>query len=134
MLRVTVKPPRSGRFARPEESPTYTWYCPSGNTHPFAASSQYDSAWPLRVKRTVVDWPGRSVTFWNPWSCRGGCPAEAGSPRESWATSEPAALPVLVTVADTLSCRLASPLHRQLVAPGFELPFCTWRGVTVRWL
>ncbi len=94
-----------------------------------ALASQYDRSWPLRLKRTVVDWPGCSVTFWNPLSWRGGSPAAAGSPRYSWATSDPATWPELVTVADTVTWLSDCPLHRQAVAPGSDVSFWTCCGV-----
>ena len=78
---------------------------PSGTTQPLAVSFQYDRSWPERVKGPS-DCPGCSVTLWNPFSCRGGSPAAAGSSRYSCATSEPATLPVLVTVADTVAAIL----------------------------
>jgi len=65
------------------------------------------------------------VTFWNPLSWRGGSPAAAGSFRYSWATSEPATWPVLVTLADTVTRLLDWPLHPQAVVPGLDVPF--WR-------
>ena len=86
------------------------------------------------MKRTVVDCPGCRVTLSNPFSWRGGSLAAAGSPRYSCATSEPATLPVLVTVAETVTWRLPWPSHRQDVGPGLELAFCTCWGVTCRWL
>ena len=81
-----------------------------------------------------MDCPGFSVTFWNPLSWRGGSPLAAGSSRYSWATSEPVTLPVLVTMADTVTCLPDCPLQPQAGVPGFDVPFMTCRGVTLRWL
>jgi len=97
-------------------------------------SFQYDRSWPVSVKWTVVEWPGCSVTFWNPLSWRGGSPATAGSPRYSWATSEPATWPVLVTLADTVTSLLDCPLQSQLVAPGLDVAFWTCLLVMLRLL
>ena len=81
-----------------------------------------------------MDCPGFSVTFWNPLSWRGGSPATAGSFRYSWATSEPATRPALVTVADTVTCLPDCPLQLQAGVPGFDVAFCTCPGVTRRLL
>src|SRR6202035_3717291 len=137
----------------PEESPTSTPNVPSGSTQPLALSFQYDRSWPVRVKWTVVDCPGFSVTFWNPLSWgggapppppggparpgrprRGAAPLTAGSSRYSWATSEPVTLPVLVTTADTVTCLLDGPLQPQAGVPGLDVLFMTCRGETLRWL
>src|SRR6185312_8477048 len=61
----------------------------------------------VRVKLTVVLWPGLRVTRWKPASCCGGLPLPAGSLTYIWATSAPAREPVLVTVAVTVAVPLA---------------------------
>ena len=68
---------------------------------PGAEVSNQDRSAGVSVNRTRLDCPGRRLTRWKPFSCRGGSPAEAGRVTYSWATSAPDRRPVLVTVALT---------------------------------